>query len=51
VAEDVREHWTGLDLSQKRALLFESPHAVIVHPAGKGRKPFNPDLLDPVWKS
>jgi recombinase/recombinase-like zinc beta ribbon protein len=51
VTEDVRQRWSGLDLSQKRALLFESLHAVIVHPAGKGRKPFNPDLLEPMWKS
>ncbi|GAA3849088.1 recombinase family protein [Streptomyces sedi] len=48
--EDVRKRWKGLHVSQRRALIFEALHAVIVHPAGKGRKPFNPDLLVPVWK-
>ncbi|MGP4112515.1 recombinase family protein [Streptomyces sp. 4N509B] len=47
---DVRERWSTMHLSQKRALLFEALHAVIVSPSGKGRKPFNPDLLKPVWK-
>ncbi|MFI1950692.1 recombinase family protein [Streptomyces xinghaiensis] len=49
--EDVRKRWERLELSQKRALLFEALHAVIVRPAGKGRKPFNPDLLEPMWKN
>ncbi|OAR24518.1 hypothetical protein A8W25_19185 [Streptomyces sp. ERV7] len=49
--EDVRERWGGLHLSQRRALLFECLHAVIVEPAGGGRKPFNPDLLKPIWKT
>ena len=40
----------GLPLSQKRAYLREALHAVIVHPAGRGRKPFNPDLLEPIWR-
>ncbi len=40
----------GLPLSQKRAHIREALHAVIVHPSGKGRKPFNPDLLEPIWR-
>ena len=40
----------GLPISQKRAYLREALHAVILHPAGRGRKPFNPDLLEVIWR-
>jgi DNA invertase Pin-like site-specific DNA recombinase len=40
----------GLPISQKRAYIREALHAVIVHPAGGGRKPFNPNLLEPIWR-
>ncbi|GLX99097.1 recombinase family protein [Herbidospora sp. NBRC 101105] len=53
--EDIRRRWYkseedgGLPLSRKRAHIREMLHAVIVHPAGRGRTKFNPDLLEPVW--
>ncbi|MFE3522693.1 recombinase family protein [Streptomyces sp. NPDC059161] len=53
VTGDVRERWTSgrLDLAQKRALIREALHAVIVLPVGGGgRRPFNPDLLAPKWR-
>jgi DNA invertase Pin-like site-specific DNA recombinase len=40
----------GLPLSQKRTYLREALHAVIVHPAGGGRRAFNPDLLELIWR-
>ncbi|MER5727783.1 recombinase family protein [Streptomyces sp. NPDC002138] len=53
VTGDVGERWASgrLDLAQKRALLREALHAVIVLPVGGGgRRPFNPDLLVPKWR-
>ncbi|MFI6832801.1 hypothetical protein ACIBG5_37200 [Kribbella sp. NPDC050241] len=52
---DVRRRWytNELDLSQKRALVKEALHAVIIHPVGpggRGRAAFNPDLLELVWR-
>ncbi|WP_433470104.1 recombinase family protein [Spirillospora sp. CA-128828] len=53
---DIRRRWYSetdddrLDISQKRTYVREALHAIIVHPAGKGRRPFNPDLLDPIWR-
>jgi len=56
---DIRQRWMtppnagGLDISQKRTVIREALHAVIVIPAGKGngsRGTFNPDLLKPVWR-
>ncbi|MFC7565265.1 recombinase family protein [Actinomadura namibiensis] len=55
--EDVRRRWYleekdgGLPMSTKRTYVREVFHAVIVHPAGKGRTAFNPDLLEPVWRA
>lgn len=47
---DVRERWKSSDMMQKRAVISEALHAVIVYPSGPGRRPFNPDLLVPVWR-
>ncbi len=35
---------------RKRAYIHEALHAVIVHPNGRGRSSFNPDLLEPIWR-
>jgi hypothetical protein len=54
--EEIRRRWFlpedegGLPLSTKRTYVREALHAVIVYPAGKGRRKFNPDLLDPIWR-
>lgn len=41
----------GIPMSKKRAYVREALHAVIVHPAGGGRKPFDPNLLEPIWRA
>ena len=54
--EDLRRRWYapeeegGLDIMRKRAYVREALHAVIVHPNGRGRAAFNPDLLEPIWR-
>jgi hypothetical protein len=40
----------GLPVSVKRAYIRKALHAVIVHPAGKGNKKFDPDLLELIWR-
>lgn len=56
---DVRRRWNlapedgGYDISQKRALVREFLHAVIVLPVGRGngsRGKFDPDKLVPIWR-
>ncbi|UNS98661.1 recombinase family protein [Streptomyces tubbatahanensis] len=52
VTDNVREQWHSdrLEIAQKRALIRQALHAVIVLPVGGGgRRPFNPDLLVPKW--
>jgi DNA invertase Pin-like site-specific DNA recombinase len=50
--EDIRRRWYAgeLDIPQKRVYIREALHAVVVLPAGRGRAPFNPDLLVPIWR-
>jgi DNA invertase Pin-like site-specific DNA recombinase len=49
---NLRERWHNgeLDLSQKRAYVREALHAVIVRSVGGGRKPFDPNLLELIWR-
>ncbi|MEX5712985.1 recombinase family protein [Parafrankia sp. FMc6] len=46
---DVRAEWDDYTLARQRAIIKEHLIAVVVHPAGKGRR-FDPELLDPVWR-
>ncbi|ABD13434.1 hypothetical protein ThrDRAFT_03847 [Frankia casuarinae] len=46
---DVRAEWDTYSLARQRAIIKEHLIAVVVHPAGRGRR-FDPDLLDPVWR-
>ncbi len=54
--DELRRRWYapeeqgGLDVMRKRAYIREALHAVIVHPNGRGRAAFNPDLLEPIWR-
>lgn len=36
-------------LDRQRALVLKSLKAVVIHPAGRGRRVFDPDLIEPVW--
>ncbi|MGW0058959.1 recombinase family protein [Streptosporangium sandarakinum] len=53
---EIRRRWYlaeedgGLPLSVKRSYIREALHAVIIYPSGGGRRPFNPDLLEPIWR-
>lgn len=54
--EKIRKRWYlpedegGLPISTKRTYIREALHAVIMYPAGKGNKKFDPDTLDPIWR-
>ncbi|MDT3440967.1 recombinase family protein [Pseudofrankia sp. BMG5.37] len=47
---DIEAEWETYTLAHQRAIIAEHLRAVVVHPAGKGRRPFNPDLLELVWR-
>lgn len=44
-----REEFDALPLDRQRALVLKSLKAVVVHPAGRGRRKFDPDLIEPIW--
>ena len=39
-----------LPIERQREIVLQSLTAVIVHPAGRGKRKFDPDLIDPVWR-
>jgi hypothetical protein len=45
----IRTDWPGYALPEKRAYIEEVLAAVIVHP-WNGRRGWNPDRLEPVWR-
>jgi site-specific DNA recombinase len=36
-------------LDRQRALILRSIRAVVIHPAGRGRRKFDPTLVEPIW--
>ncbi|MFD8594582.1 recombinase family protein [Kitasatospora sp. NPDC059646] len=46
---DALAGWKGLTMAEKRTRLKAAIRAVIVHPAGRGRR-FDPDLIEIVWQ-
>jgi len=48
---DIRAEWPDYPLSRKRSIIEDELHAVIVHKATRKGAPFDPDLLEPVWKT
>jgi DNA invertase Pin-like site-specific DNA recombinase len=53
---EIRRRWYlpenegGLAISVKRAYIRKALHTVIIYPAGKGNKKFDPDLLELIWR-
>lgn len=48
---DIRAGWAGYTLPHRRAIVEDYLHAVIVHKAPHKGAPFDPDLLELVWKT
>jgi DNA invertase Pin-like site-specific DNA recombinase len=54
---EIRRRWYlpedegGFPISVKRTYVRAALHTVIVYPAGRGVKKFNPDLLEPIWRT
>ncbi|WP_141206061.1 hypothetical protein [Streptomyces griseorubiginosus] len=47
---DAVEDFLALPLERQRALILHSLWAVLIHPAGRGRRKFDPSLIEPVWR-
>ncbi|MEV6526619.1 recombinase family protein [Longispora sp. NPDC051575] len=51
--EDLEQKWSDPDFSleQRQSAIAESLISVVVHPAGRGARTFNPNLIEPIWRS
>ncbi|CQR62864.1 recombinase family protein [Streptomyces leeuwenhoekii] len=43
------EEFFELPIEQQQVIVLHSLSAVIIHPAGRGRRKFDPSLIEPVW--
>ncbi|MGV9315595.1 recombinase family protein [Streptomyces sp. NPDC003691] len=44
------EEFFDLPIERRQEIILHSLSAVIINPAGRGRRVFDPDLIDPVWR-
>ncbi|MDQ1037689.1 site-specific DNA recombinase [Streptomyces sp. V3I8] len=47
---DSLEDFLALPIERQQALILHSLSAVLIHPAGRGRRKFDPHLIEPVWR-
>jgi site-specific DNA recombinase len=50
LSADIGEDFHSLPIERQQALILHSLSAVLIHPAGKGRRKFDPNLIEPVWR-
>ncbi|AIR99566.1 recombinase family protein [Streptomyces glaucescens] len=43
------DEFFGLPIERQQEIVLRSLTAVIIHPAGRGRRKFDPSLIEPVW--
>jgi hypothetical protein len=43
------DEFLAMNLDRQRALVLRTIKAVVIHPAGRGQRKFNPDLIEPIW--
>lgn len=43
------DEFLALPLDRQRAIVLRSMKAVVIHPAGRGRRKFDSDLVEPIW--
>jgi DNA invertase Pin-like site-specific DNA recombinase len=44
------EEFFALPIERQRELVLHSITAVLIHPAGRGKRKFDPDLIEPIWQ-
>ncbi|MFI0510496.1 recombinase family protein [Streptomyces sp. WSLK1-5] len=46
----IGEDFRSLPIERQQALILHSLTAVLIHPAGRGKRKFDPSLIEPVWR-
>lgn len=49
LSADIGEDFRSLPIERQQALILHSLSAVLIHPAGRGKRRFDPSLIEPVW--
>ncbi len=44
------DEFLTLPVERQQEIVLHSLTAVIIHPAGRGRRKFDPSLIEPVWR-
>lgn len=47
---DRMEDFRALPIERQQALILHSLSTVLIHPAGKGKRRFDPSLIEPMWR-
>jgi DNA invertase Pin-like site-specific DNA recombinase len=47
---ELRAEWDRMDLDERRAVLADHIDHIVIKPVGPGRKPFDPDSVEIVWR-
>ncbi|MCQ4041979.1 recombinase family protein [Streptantibioticus rubrisoli] len=50
VGADIGQNFEDLPIERQQAIILHSLSAVLIHPAGRGARKFDPDLIEPVWR-
>ena len=50
LSTDRGEDFRALPIERQQALILHSLSAVLIHPVGRGRRKFDPSLIEPVWR-
>lgn len=50
LSADIGEDFRSLPIERQQALILHSLSAVLIHPAGRRRRKFDPSLIEPVWR-
>ncbi|MCF3118844.1 recombinase family protein [Streptomyces arenae] len=48
--EPTLAEFLGLPIERQQEIVLRSLSAVIIHPAGRGKRIFDPALIDPIWR-
>ncbi|MEU6322691.1 recombinase zinc beta ribbon domain-containing protein [Streptomyces sp. NPDC047009] len=46
----IGDDFRALPIERQQALILHSLSAVLIHPAGRGNRKFDPNLIEPVWR-
>lgn len=50
ISSDIGQDFASLPIERQQALILHSLSTVLIHPAGRGKRKFDPSLIEPIWR-